>query len=88
MCNIVHTCIKKYTVAVQPGCTSKFRQLVYSFFWLTIQRYNLQIYRKYSDTSATHPQLAFWYIVSWCPFAVIPQMSAYAKLRSRAPRHL
>ena len=70
MCNIVHTCIKKYTVAVQPGC--KFCTTRVFLFWLTMQLhvYNLQIYRKHSDTSATHPRLAFWYNTCWSPFGV------------------
>ena len=49
MCNIVHTCIKKYTVAVQQAVSIV--QLVYSIFWLTIQ-ISQKIQRYLHDTSA------------------------------------
>ena len=41
-----------------------------SFFWLTVQRYNLQIYIKYNGTSAPTKQKAFWFLTSHCPYAV------------------
>ena len=46
-------------------------QPVYSFFWLTMKRYNLQIYIKYGGTSAPTKQKAFWYLTCVRPYVVL-----------------
>ena len=66
MCNIVHTCIKKYTVAVLYSC--KFCT-AHVFLFLadheTIQFTNIHKIRRYLGTSAPTKQKAFWYLTCY-----------------------